>query len=232
MTVSLHNDLSGQVALVSGATRGIGYEIARGLAASGATVFAGARTPSDLSDSELLPIKLDVTDTETIEAAITRITEMDGVLDILVNNAGIAGPRKPLHMNAIDTIDETFAVNLRGPTLLTRAAIPLLSTCAGSRIINVSSGMGAVGEGMSGRYPAYRVSKAGLNGLTAYLHGEYRIDGVLANSACPGWVRTDLGSPDASKSPKEGADTPVWLAHFTAESPSGLFWRDREQIDW
>lgn len=98
--------------------------------------------------------------------------------------------------------------------------------------MNVSSGMGALGEGMSGTYPSYRVSKAGLNGLTAYLHGEYGADDLLANAACPGWVRTDLGSPDAPKSPAEGADTPAWLATFRPGSTGGRFWRNREPIAW
>jgi NAD(P)-dependent dehydrogenase (short-subunit alcohol dehydrogenase family) len=76
------------------------------------------------------------------------------------------------------------------------------------------------------------VSKAGLNGLTAYLHGEYGDGGLLANAACPGWVRTDLGSPAAPMGADEGADTPVWLATFRPGAPSGRFWRDRARIDW
>jgi NAD(P)-dependent dehydrogenase (short-subunit alcohol dehydrogenase family) len=84
----------------------------------------------------------------------------------------------------------------------------------------------------SGGYPPYRISKAGLNGLTASLHGEYGDEGLLANSACPGWVRTDLGSPEAPESPAEGADTPSWLATFDPGSIAGRFWRDREVIDF
>ena len=103
---------------------------------------------------------------------------------------------------------------------------------SGGRVVNVSSGMGALGEGMSGTYPPYRISKAGLNGLTVYLHGEYAEDGLIANAACPGWVWTDLGSSEAPKSPAEGADTPVWLATFRPGSTSGRFWRNRELIDW
>jgi NAD(P)-dependent dehydrogenase (short-subunit alcohol dehydrogenase family) len=99
-------------------------------------------------------------------------------------------------------------------------------------VVNVSSGMGALGQGMSGGSPGYRVSKTGLNGLTAYLHGEYGDEGLLANVACPGWVETDMGGPNAPKSPVEGADTPLWLATFRPGSPAGLFWRDRAVIDW
>jgi NAD(P)-dependent dehydrogenase (short-subunit alcohol dehydrogenase family) len=114
--------------------------------------------------------------------------------------------------------------------ILCKHAVPLLIQREGGRVVNVSSGMGALGEGMSGTYGPYRVTKAGLNGLTAYLHGEYGAEGLIANSACPGWVRTDLGSPEAPKSPAEGADTPVWLATFEPGSPAGQFWRDRETI--
>jgi NAD(P)-dependent dehydrogenase (short-subunit alcohol dehydrogenase family) len=85
---------------------------------------------------------------------------------------------------------------------------------------------------MHGRSPAYRISKTGLNGLTAYLHGEYGGRGLLANSVCPGWVRTDMGGPNAPRSREEGADTIVWLARFKADSPAGLFWRDREVVPW
>lgn len=92
--------------------------------------------------------------------------------------------------------------------------------------------MGGASGGMSGAYPSYRISKAGLNALTVNLDGEYGDRGLIANSACPGWVRTDLGSPNAPKSPGEAADTPVWLATFRPGSTSGRFWRDREPIDW
>jgi NAD(P)-dependent dehydrogenase (short-subunit alcohol dehydrogenase family) len=123
-------------------------------------------------------------------------------------------------------------VNLRGPVVLTRVALPLLLARPGGRVVNVSSGMGALAEGMSGTFPPYRISKAGLNGLTVYLHGEYGAEGLIANAACPGWVRTDLGSPEAPKSPDEGADTPAWLAGFGPGSTAGRFWRDRDVVDW
>lgn len=164
--------------------------------------------------------------------AIDQIATEAGRLDVLVNNAGVAGPRAPLHENETADIDTTLDVNLRGPAVLTKFALPLLLERSGGRVVNVSSGMGALGEGMSGTYPPYRISKAGLNGLTVYLHGEYAEDGLIANAACPGWVRTDLGSSEAPKSPAEGADTPVWLATFRPGSTAGRFWRNRELIDW
>lgn len=231
-TIDRYNSLDGQVALVTGATRGIGEQIAAQLVEKGSTVYAGARDTGDIHADDQRPVELDVTDDESMRAAIDRIEAEAGRLDVLVNNAGVAGPKEPLAENVIEDIDLTLAVNLRGPVVLTKLALELLLDREGGRIVNVSSGMGALGEPMSGTYGPYRVTKAGLNGLTAYLHGEYGEAALIANSACPGWVRTDLGSPEASKSPAEGADTPVWLATFEPGSPAGKFWRNREPIDF
>lgn len=231
-TVKRNESMEGQVVLVTGATRGIGEQIATQLAATGATVYAGARDTADVTGDDRHPVELDVTDDRSIRRAIDHVEAESGRLDVLVNNAGISGPRPPLHEVDVDHLDATLAVNLRGPLVLTRDALPLLLERHGGRVVNVSSGMGALGEGMSGSYGPYRVSKAGLNALTVYLHGEYGDEGLLANAACPGWVRTGLGSPDAPKSPAEGADTPAWLATFEPDAPSGRFWRDREPIEW
>lgn len=231
-TVDRYDSMESQIVLVTGATRGIGKQIAAQLTERGATVYAGARDPTDVSAGDQHPIELNVTDDETMKQALDRIETQAGRLNVLVNNAGIAGPRPPIHENDLTDIDVTLNVDLRGPVILTTLALPLLLEQSGSRVVNVSSGMGALGEGMSGSYGPYRVSKAGLNGLTTYLHGEYAEDGLIANAACPGWVRTGLGSPEAPKSPAEGADTPVWLATFRPGSTSGRFWRNRELIDW
>jgi NAD(P)-dependent dehydrogenase (short-subunit alcohol dehydrogenase family) len=116
--------------------------------------------------------------------------------------------------------------------LLCKHAVPLLIQNEGGRVVNVSSGMGAIGEAQSGGSPAYRVSKTGLNGLTAYLHGEYAEQGLLANSVCPGWVRTDMGGEEADRSVEDGAETPTWLARFKPGSPAGQFWRRKSVVDW
>ncbi|WP_332899903.1 SDR family NAD(P)-dependent oxidoreductase [Haladaptatus sp. CMSO5] len=228
----LYDTLDGQVALVTGATRGIGEEVASILASHGATVYAGARDVDDVTLDTQHPIRLDVTDVGEIQAAADRLRDEHGKLDILVNNAGVVGSGRALHEIDIDALDHTLSVNLCGATLVARACLPLLLETDAPRIVNLSSGMGALGERMSGGYPAYRISKTGINGLTAYLHGEYNRRGLLTNSVCPGWVRTDMGGSGASRSVEEGADTPAWLARFAPGSPSGKFWRSRKVIDW
>lgn len=232
MDVELHDDLNGQVALVTGATRGIGAQIAAELVDLGATVYAGARDPADVGAADQRTIELDVTDDAEIEAAVERIVAETGRLDVLVNNAGIGGPSERLHAASTAGIDATLATNLRGPTVLTKHALPSLLDADGGRVVTVSSGMGALAEGMDGGSPAYRISKAGVNGLTVYLDGEYGSDGLLANAASPGWVRTDMGGSEATRSVAAGADTPVWLARFAPGSPGGRFWRDRATVEW
>ncbi len=239
MDVAVLDSLDGQVALVSGANRGIGAQVAIELVALGATVYAGARDPAPTVDAPavtagaLRPVALDVTDEASIEGAIQRIRAETGRLDVLVNNAAIGDWHgSALHTLETTRLDDVLATNLRGPMLMTKHALPLLLERPGARVVNVSSGMGALGEGMSGSAPAYRVSKTGLNGLTAYLHGEYGMRGLIANSVCPGWVRTDMGGQNAPRSLERGADGVVWLCILPPGGPSGLFWRDRKVIDW
>lgn len=230
MDVPLYDSLDGQVALVTGATRGIGKRIADGLVDHGATVYAGARDPSDVPEEDRRAVELDVLVDDEMRTAIDRIEAEAGRLDVLVNNAGVMDSREPLEEMATDVIDRTLATNLRGPVVLTRHALPLLRARPGGRVVNVSSGLGAITESQSGDMPAYRVSKTGLNGLTRYLDGEY--PELLANSVCPGYVQTDMTAGEAPRTPEKGAETPVWLARLRPEGPSGGFFRDRRPIDW
>jgi NAD(P)-dependent dehydrogenase (short-subunit alcohol dehydrogenase family) len=236
---ALHDRLDGQTALVTGATRGLGAAVTAALFDLGATVYAGARNPRDLqgvrdtTGGKVTPVRLDVTDEGDVVAAVRTAVTETGRLDIVVNNAGIGDFRGRVLGNLeTERLDAVLATNLRGPMLLAREAVPHLLARAGGRIVNVSSGMGALTGGMAGDAPTYRISKAGLNALTSTLHGEYGARGLLANSVCPGWVRTDMGGPEAPRSVDEGADTIVWLSRFKAGSPSGKFWRDRREIPW
>ena len=232
--ISVLERLDGQIALVTGANRGIGARITLNLSELGATVYAGVRDVDSIamvaaeSDGRIIPLRLDVTDDDHIAAGAATIGER---LDILVNNAGIGD----WHGQTLETVDRNrldavWRTNLRGPTLLTQAMLPALLR-HGGRVVNMSSGMGQMSE-MNGTAPAYRISKTGVNGLTAYLNGEYGDRGLIANSVCPGWVRTDMGGPGANRSIEEGADTPTWLARFAPGAPGGRFWRDRKVIPW
>jgi NAD(P)-dependent dehydrogenase (short-subunit alcohol dehydrogenase family) len=228
----LYDDLAGQVALVTGANRGIGRQIAENLHDLGATVYAGTRSVTHDVPDDWQHVLLDVTQEGDVESAVDGIFDEVGRLDILVNNAGVGEFGDDIVAEPTERIDRTLATNLRGPMLLCKHAVPLLIQREGGRVVNVSSGAGAIGEAQSGGSPAYRVSKTGLNGLTAYLHGEYAEQGLLANSVCPGWVRTDMGGEEADRSVEDGAETPTWLARFKPGSPAGKFWRRKSVIDW
>jgi len=230
MDVALYDTLDGQVALVTGATRGIGKRIADGLVEHGATVYAGARDTGDITSDDRRATELDVTVDAQRRAAIDRIEAEVGRLDVLVNNAGIMDSRDTLAEMSAETIDRTLTTNLRGPVHLTKRALELLVARPGGRVVNVSSGLGKLTESQSGGMPAYRIAKTGLNGLTKYLDGEH--DGLVANSVCPGYVQTDMTEGSAPRSPEKGAETPVWLARFRPDAPSGEFWRDKSTKAW
>jgi NAD(P)-dependent dehydrogenase (short-subunit alcohol dehydrogenase family) len=229
----LYDSLDGQAALVTGATRGIGAAVAAALADRGATVYAGARDTDDVDAPDQRPVRLDVTEEAEIAAATDRIADEAGRLDIVVNNAGVFPRSGPLHETPTEDLDRTLAVNLRGPTLVTKHALPLLLEREGGRVVTLSSGLGRYTNGeMGGGYPPYRLSKVGVGGLTAYLHGEYASEGLLANAVSPGWVSTDMGGPEAPRSPEKGAETPVYCSRFRPGSPAGRLWTDREIVDW
>jgi NAD(P)-dependent dehydrogenase (short-subunit alcohol dehydrogenase family) len=220
------------VALVSGASRGIGAEIARQLAADhGFLVYAGARNPSDVEAGDgIEPIELDVTDPSTVDAARDAIESGPGRLDSLVNNAGIGGGRygDRFDESDVDEIKRVLETNLYGAWRLTQAMLPLLRRSEHPRVVNVSSGAGQLTEMNGGIHP-YRVSKTGLNALTRTLADDGE---VIVNSMCPGWVRTDMGGSGAPRSVAEGADTAVWLATLPDDGPTGGFFRDRKPIPW
>ncbi|HMA26810.1 MAG: SDR family oxidoreductase [Solirubrobacterales bacterium] len=220
-----------RVALVSGASRGIGAEIARKLASDhGFLVFAGARNPDDVAArEEIEPIRLDVTDQASIAAARERIESDPGRLDALVNNAGVYGDPTGAADYDLGRAHEVLEVNTFGPWRLTQALLPLLRGSSSPRIVNVSSGAGQLSD-MNGGRAAYRLSKAALNALTRTLASDER--GIKVNTMCPGWVRTDMGGSAAPRSVEEGADTALWLATLPDDGPTGGFFRNRKPIPW
>jgi len=171
-----------------------------------------------------------VSDPQSVEAAASVQAE-PGRLDVLVNNAGV-GLDFGVSGTApdFDAIEQTLSTNFYGAYRLTIALLDLLRKSEHARIVNVSSGMGGVTE-MGGWSPGYRVSKAALNAVTRILATELEDDGFLVNSACPGFVKTDMGGPmGASKSVRDGAAGIVWLATLPDDGPTGGFFRDGKPI--
>ena len=236
------------VALITGANRGLGKEIARQLGKQDYTVVLGARDKSkgetaakELRDNgiDAHAIKLDVEDTKQIAAAPKWIEEKFGRLDVLVNNAGILadGGTSPEVLDE-SKLRQTFEANFFGPFNMLKACMRLLKKAPSPRVVNMSSTLGSLSaladpnSRFSTSAPAYQTSKAALNGLTVSFARELRDTPVKVNSCCPGWVRTDMGGKNAAKSVEEGADTPVWLATLPDDGPTGGFFRDRERIEW
>ena len=227
-----------RVALVSGGNRGIGREIARQLVERGYKVVVGSR---DLAKGEAVAeelgegataVQLDVTDDESVRAAVSFVERDFGRLDVLVNNAGVTDGWSGGAADAdFDSVKEVLDTNLFGSWRLAKAALPVMRRNGYGRIVNVSSGMGQLSD-MGGHSPGYRVSKTGLNALTRMLTAELGNENILVNSVCPGWVRTDMGGANARRSVEQGADTPVWLATLPDDGPTGGFFRDREPIPW
>lgn len=232
MTTALHEDLDGQVALVTGATRGIGRQVAANLAKLGARVYAGARDTDDMDLAGVEAVELDVTEPAHAGHVADRIQEDAGRLDVLVNNAGVYGDaHRPLNVD-VDEFERILGTNLTGAFRVARATMPMLTARPGGRVVNVSSGAGSFADGLYAHHTPYAVSKAGLNALTVCLAKAYRDTGLIVNSVCPGWVRTDMGGEDARRPVEKGAETPTWLARFQEGSPSGRFWRDQKEIPW
>ncbi len=233
-----------RVALVTGANRGIGLEIARQLGRMGVLTVLGCRdAEKGQKAADALRVEgidppvvaLDVRDAASAAAAVAEVKRLFGHLDILVNNAGILedGPSTGMTLAdvPIERVAATFDTNLLGPLRLIQAAVPLMSENGYGRIVNLSSGLGQLDD-MRGGWPAYRISKTALNALTRIAAVELGESGIKVNSVCPGWVRTDMGGPDAERPVEKGAETAVWLATLPDDGPTGGFFRDKKPIAW
>ncbi|HEY4458948.1 MAG TPA: SDR family NAD(P)-dependent oxidoreductase [Pseudonocardiaceae bacterium] len=226
------------VALVTGANRGLGRAICQDLAARGLTVLLGARDPEAgiLAAKELgvATQEIDVTDPVSISAAHDRIAARYGRLDVLVNNAGVFGTA------AVDgdfaDIRHTVEVNLFGAWQTTVAFGGLLRASDHPRVVNVSSGVGSFGEGMTDpRFvpPAYPVAKAALNAFTCRLAIAWREAGVLVNAVCPGFIATFPGAEQLGARPVEdGAASVAWAVTLPDDGPTGGLFRDGQPLPW
>ena len=240
------NDMSQQVALVTGSNRGIGFEIAKQLSMNKIEVIITSRNPANGDAAvrklardgvtKVVSMELDVSDQLSVESVLDKVEKTFGRLDILVNNAAILIDRDDVTASNADleTVKVTLETNLMGAWRMCKAFIPLMKKNGYGRIVNVSSGAGEF-EYMAksgGYWPAYSVSKASLNALTVMLASELKRSNILVNAVCPGWVRTDMGGSNAPRSVEEGAATPVWLATLPDGGPTGHNYHDKKQISW
>lgn len=226
------------VALVTGANRGIGYHTAQELSARGHRVYLGTRRADQSGEAvDALPgqatwLTLDVADTSSIRAAAAWLAEREPGLDVLINNAGIY-PDEGVSILDLprEQLVATFQTNTFGPLEVVQAFLPLLRRSDAARIVNVSSGYGQL-DGLSADVPSYCLSKLALNGATLMLADKLKPDRMAVNAVCPGWVRTDMGGPQATRSVAEGAAGIVWLAAEASPSLTGKFFRDGEELAW
>lgn len=239
-----------KIALVTGANKGIGIEIARGLGKVGLTVLVGARSEErgeaaaatlreEGIDARFL--RLDVTDEETVAAAAKRVEAGHGRLDVLVNNAGVAllegGDNWNTSALSVATARRNFEVNVFGVIAVTNAFLPLLRESAAGRIVNVSSEVGSIGTMTRTDFPfagmqpgAYGASKSALNMLTVSWALELKDTAIKVNAMTPGYTKTDLNANQGTRDPKEAAKKAVSLALLPDSGPTGAF--QQEGIDY
>ena len=234
-----------RVALVTGANRGMGLEIVRQLSRLGLIAVLAARdlekgkvAAATLAAEEFdVPVvALDVTDADSIRAAVAEVRGLFGRIDVLVNNAAILMEGLlPEDTSVLDVsgdlVKQTFFTNTVGPLRMIQETVPGMRARGYGRIVNLSSGAGQLAE-MGGGFPAYRLSKSALNALTRITAAELGAHEIKINSVCPGWVRTDMGGPHATRTVEHGAETAVWLATLPEDGPTGGFFRDMKPIPW
>jgi len=230
------NQKNSKIALVTGGNRGIGLAIAQGLHAKGYQLIVTARSldKAQAAAAKLgattIPLELDISSDRSIEQATATLTQNIEGLDVLVNNAGIYPDSNvdiltaPRDLLALGMNTNTFGTILTVQTLL-----PLLEKSSDPRVVNISSGMGAL-DSLTTTAPSYCLSKLALNGATIMLAQSLEPKGIVVNAVCPGWVKTDMGGTSAPRSPQEGADTAIWLATEASRDENGKFWRDRQVI--
>ena len=217
------------IAVITGANRGIGLEVARQLAARGDTAILTARDPAKAQAAAeevgARPAQLDVSDPDSV----ARFAEGVPAVDALVNNAAINYDTWERATTAdLDLVRETLETNLLGTWRTAQALLPQLQRSAHPRIVNVSSGSGQLSD-MGGGTPAYRVSKTALNALTRMLAAE--LPRARVNSVCPGWVATDMGGA-GGRPVSEGAKSVIWAIDVPDDGPTGGFFRDGRPLPW
>jgi len=232
------------VALITGANKGLGLEIARQLGQQGMLVVLGARDQAKGAAAvaglvkqgiDAHAVKLDVTSKDDVAALPAFFKEKFGRLDVLVNNAGVSEWRA----DDVDSFRRVFEANVFGAVAVTYALLPLLKQSSAGRVVNQSSVLGSLTTlqtkpEMFGNFvvPSYTASKAALNGFTVALAHKTRGTALKVNSAHPGWVKTDLGGKEAPMEVGDGAKTAVTLATLPADGPTGQFFHLGKPLPW
>ena len=237
-----------KVALVTGANKGIGKEIARQLGARGMTVLVGARdqgrgeeAAAELRQDGIAAqsIALDVTDQGSIDAAARQIESNYGRLDVLVNNAGIALDRVPPSQLDMETLRRTYDTNVFGVFAVTKAMLPLLKKSEAGRIVNMSSGLGSLTHhsNLNGAFAdvnllAYNSSKTALNAVTVQFAVDLKDTGIKVNAADPGYVATDLNQHRGTRTVQQGATAAVRLATLPSDGPTAGYFNEDGVVPW
>ena len=236
-----------KIALITGANKGIGLETARQLAAQGMHVLLGAREAANGEAAakkiggDVEPLTIDVTNLESIRAAVRTVEERFGRLDVLINNAGVMldDHGKKTSEQSLDVWRKTIETNLFGVIAVTQAFLPLLRKSDSGRIVNLSSILGSNTLHLDPASPiygnntvAYDVSKSALNAWTVHLAHELKETSIKVNAAHPGWVKTDMGGAEAPLEVGEGARTSVALAMLGDDGPTGAFVHQGQELPW
>lgn len=234
-----------KIAIVTGASRGLGLATSEALAQRGFKVIMAMRSPEKaqkkmnelkMKDLDVVPMKLDQSQEKSIHEFVEKIRQEYGFVDVLVNNAGILidsddGGNASIFKTKATTIQKTFTTNTLGPFLLTQKIFPLMKQEGYGRIVNVSSGMAQLSEPQKAS-AAYRLSKTALNMVTKLFASEVGDSDICVNSISPGWVKTDMGGPNADRTVEQGIKGIIWAATLPKGGPNGGFFRDGESLAW
>jgi len=235
-----------KVAVVTGANRGLGHALTVALAEDGYKVFMVGRNKIEIDNASaklqeaglnVEGFEADVSKARHITALSSYVQSQFDHLDILINNAGVIIEPGGLDSQVTcftinpEIVEEAYSINAVGALRMVQAFYDLMKKARQPRIVNVSTGMGSL-NGMEGGWPAYRMSKAAMNALTGILAAELEGTRIKVNSVCPGWVRTDMGGPNAERSIEEGIKGILWAAKLSPDGPTGGFFRDGKPIPW
>lgn len=237
-----------KIALITGANKGIGLEIARQLGTQSITVLIGARDENrgreaaqklQAESINAHAVQLDVTNQESIDAAAKYIENQFGKLDILVNNAGIFIDNAPPSQLDMEVLRRTYETNFFGVFAVTKAMLPLLRKSDAGRIVNISSGLGSLTQNSDPNYEyaqtkllAYNSSKTALNAMTIQFAHELKDTPIKINSADPGYVATDINNNQGTRTVQQGATAPVRLATLPADGPTGGYFDENGVVPW